>query len=161
MSTDTDGLDGVPEMFHETWAQTLEVVIGIILLSREVGWIWPLPLILIFCRFSQLRGLFVCLLLLLMRGFVSVLSYEPLCGQALTAWPESLEHGNPTPRGSDKLHAQFNQGHQDAGTTALHSQAHASSARGGVGDSIESQVDHGVLQCQRFVSVLAVHLEQS
>ncbi|KAL2127939.1 hypothetical protein VTI74DRAFT_9944 [Chaetomium olivicolor] len=48
MSTDTEGLDGVPEMFHETWAQTFEVVIGIALLSREVGWIWPLPLILIF-----------------------------------------------------------------------------------------------------------------
>ncbi len=52
MSTDIDGLDGVPEMFHETWAQLLEVVIGIVLLSREVGWIWPLPLILIFCEFG-------------------------------------------------------------------------------------------------------------
>jgi hypothetical protein len=48
MSTDTEGLDGVPEMFHEIWAQTLEVVIGMVLLSREVGWIWPLPLISIF-----------------------------------------------------------------------------------------------------------------
>ncbi|KAK4233232.1 P-loop containing nucleoside triphosphate hydrolase protein [Achaetomium macrosporum] len=48
MNTDTDGLDGVPEMFHEIWAQILEVVIGILMLFREVGWIWPLPLILIF-----------------------------------------------------------------------------------------------------------------
>ncbi|AEO59860.1 hypothetical protein MYCTH_2308466 [Thermothelomyces thermophilus ATCC 42464] len=48
MSTDADGLDGAAEMFHETWAQSLEVVIGIFLLSREVGSIWPLPLILIF-----------------------------------------------------------------------------------------------------------------
>lgn len=58
MSTDTDGLDGVPEMFHETWAQALEVVIGIVLLAREVGWIWPLPLILIFRRSPNLG---VCL----------------------------------------------------------------------------------------------------
>ena len=50
MSTDADGLDELPEMLHETWAQTLEVVIGIILMSREVGWFWPLPLILIFCK---------------------------------------------------------------------------------------------------------------
>ncbi|KAK3301707.1 P-loop containing nucleoside triphosphate hydrolase protein [Chaetomium strumarium] len=48
MSNDAEGLDGVAEMVHETWAQILEVVIGIVLLSREVGWIWPLPLILIF-----------------------------------------------------------------------------------------------------------------
>ncbi len=53
VSTDAEELDGVPEMFHETWAQILEVVIGVVLLSREVGWIWPLPLILIFCGFSQ------------------------------------------------------------------------------------------------------------
>ncbi len=52
MSTDARGLDEIPEMFHETWAQILEVVIGIVLLSREVGWIWPLPLILIFCGSS-------------------------------------------------------------------------------------------------------------
>jgi len=49
MSTDADSLDGVAEMFHETWAQLVEVVIGVILLAREVGWIWPLPLLLIFC----------------------------------------------------------------------------------------------------------------
>ncbi|AEO64833.1 uncharacterized protein THITE_2142635 [Thermothielavioides terrestris NRRL 8126] len=48
MSTDAEGLGGVPEMFYETWAQTMEVAIGIVLLSRQVGWIWPLPLILIF-----------------------------------------------------------------------------------------------------------------
>ncbi|KAB5582239.1 putative ABC transporter [Coniochaeta sp. 2T2.1] len=48
MSTDADGLEGVAGIFHETWAQCLEVVIGIVLLAREVGWIWPLPLVLIY-----------------------------------------------------------------------------------------------------------------
>lgn len=51
VSTDVDTLDGIGEMVHETWAQALEVVVGVILLSREVGWIWPLPLFLIYCRF--------------------------------------------------------------------------------------------------------------
>lgn len=53
MSTDADGLDGIAEMFHETWAQALEVVIGIVLLASEVGWIWPLPLFLIFRKFLK------------------------------------------------------------------------------------------------------------
>ncbi|KAF2968293.1 hypothetical protein GQX73_g5239 [Xylaria multiplex] len=48
MSTDADSLDGIAEMFHETWAQIIEVLIGITLLAREVGWIWPLPLFLIY-----------------------------------------------------------------------------------------------------------------
>ncbi|TVY57487.1 ABC transporter FUM19 [Lachnellula cervina] len=48
MSTDADSLDGIAEMVHEIWAQVVEVVIGIVLLSSEVGWIWPLPLFLIY-----------------------------------------------------------------------------------------------------------------
>lgn len=50
MSTDADGLDGIAEMAHETWAQILEVLIGIRLLASQVGWIWPLPLFLIYCK---------------------------------------------------------------------------------------------------------------
>ncbi|KAK3192091.1 hypothetical protein K4F52_001718 [Lecanicillium sp. MT-2017a] len=48
MSTDADNLDSIAEMLHETWAQLIEVVIGIVLLAKQVGWIWPLPLVLIF-----------------------------------------------------------------------------------------------------------------
>ncbi|KAI0401067.1 putative ABC transporter [Xylaria palmicola] len=48
ISTDVENLDGFAEMMHETWAQLVEVLIGIALLAREVGWIWPLPLFLIF-----------------------------------------------------------------------------------------------------------------
>jgi len=51
MSTDADSLDKIPEMIHETWAQVIEVIIGVCLLAIEVGWIWPLPLFLIFCKF--------------------------------------------------------------------------------------------------------------
>ncbi|KAK9424055.1 putative ABC transporter [Seiridium unicorne] len=48
MSTDADTLEGIGEMVHEIWAQVVEVVIGIILLAGQVGWIWPLPLVLIY-----------------------------------------------------------------------------------------------------------------
>ena len=47
MSTDADSLDGIAEMVHETWAQVIEVFIGVGLLAIQVGWIWPLPLFLI------------------------------------------------------------------------------------------------------------------
>lgn len=52
MSNDVDNLSDVGEMFHQTWAQVLEVTIGIILLASEVGWLWPLPLVFIFCKFT-------------------------------------------------------------------------------------------------------------
>ncbi|KAI1405376.1 putative ABC transporter [Hypoxylon fuscum] len=48
MSTDVDSLDNMGEMFHETWAQVIEVLIGLALLAREVGWLWPLLIVLIF-----------------------------------------------------------------------------------------------------------------
>ncbi|KAH8596734.1 putative ABC transporter [Bisporella sp. PMI_857] len=48
MSTDADGLDGIAQMVHETWAQIVEVAVGVFLLAYEVGWIWPLPLFLIY-----------------------------------------------------------------------------------------------------------------
>lgn len=48
ISTDADSLDSVAEMIHETWAQIIEVLIGIGLLASQVGWVWPLPLVLIY-----------------------------------------------------------------------------------------------------------------
>jgi len=51
MSTDAESLEGIGEMVHEIWAQIVEVVIGIWLLAGQVGWIWPLPLFLIYCMY--------------------------------------------------------------------------------------------------------------
>lgn len=48
MSTDVDSLVGTAEMFHETWAQVVEVLIGMTLLTQRVGWISPILLISIF-----------------------------------------------------------------------------------------------------------------
>ncbi|PQE27279.1 ABC transporter protein [Rutstroemia sp. NJR-2017a WRK4] len=39
MSTDADSLDGIAGMVHETWAQVIEVLIGIRLLAIEVGFV--------------------------------------------------------------------------------------------------------------------------
>ncbi|KAK6082594.1 ABC transporter [Seiridium cupressi] len=55
MSNDVDSLSDVAGMFHETWAQVLEVAVGLALLASEVGWLWPLPIVFIFfsSRVSQ------------------------------------------------------------------------------------------------------------
>lgn len=47
MSTDVDALEDVSEMFHEAWAQALEVIVGMVLLAQQIGWfcIVPLPVI--------------------------------------------------------------------------------------------------------------------
>ncbi|KAI1270874.1 hypothetical protein F5Y07DRAFT_384897, partial [Xylaria sp. FL0933] len=48
VSTNVDSSSPVGEMAHEAWAQLLEVIIGLSLLAREVAWLWPLPIVLIF-----------------------------------------------------------------------------------------------------------------
>ncbi|KAH3540206.1 hypothetical protein KXV64_006099 [Aspergillus fumigatus] len=54
MSTDAESLDGIAGMIHETWSQVIEVLIGIKLLAGQVGWIWPLPLFLIYlCSYTS------------------------------------------------------------------------------------------------------------
>ncbi|KAH0342407.1 P-loop containing nucleoside triphosphate hydrolase protein, partial [Aureobasidium melanogenum] len=47
MSTDVDALAKTSEMFHEAWAQVLEVIVGMVLLSQQIGWfcLVPLPII--------------------------------------------------------------------------------------------------------------------
>ncbi|KAH8680546.1 ABC transporter [Xylariales sp. PMI_506] len=47
MSNDVDNLSDAPSMFHETWAQVLEVAVGLSVLASQIGWLWPLPLCLI------------------------------------------------------------------------------------------------------------------
>ncbi|KAH9210807.1 hypothetical protein DL95DRAFT_465471 [Leptodontidium sp. 2 PMI_412] len=44
MNTDVDSLDSIGETFHKTWAQFVEVVVGIALLVRQIGWLCPVPL---------------------------------------------------------------------------------------------------------------------
>jgi ATP-binding cassette, subfamily C (CFTR/MRP), member 1 len=53
MSTDSESVGNSAQMFHETWAQVIEVVLGTLMLAREVGWICPVPLVIIFCELSS------------------------------------------------------------------------------------------------------------
>ncbi|KAM0247602.1 hypothetical protein ACHAQJ_009794 [Trichoderma viride] len=55
MSTDVDGAAEAGKMFHEAWAKFFELVIGVILLVREVKWLAPLPFIIIL---SNALGIF-------------------------------------------------------------------------------------------------------
>ncbi|KAH7400242.1 P-loop containing nucleoside triphosphate hydrolase protein [Cadophora sp. MPI-SDFR-AT-0126] len=48
LNSDVESLDSVGEMFHETWAQLLEVVVGTALLTRQIGWLSFVPLVIIF-----------------------------------------------------------------------------------------------------------------
>lgn len=50
MSNDISNLESSGKMFHETWAQFSEVVVGTLLLSMQVGWLWPVPFVIIFCE---------------------------------------------------------------------------------------------------------------
>jgi ATP-binding cassette subfamily C (CFTR/MRP) protein 1 len=59
ISTDVDNVQDVGQMFHETWAQVLEVIIGTSLLATQIGWMWPIPLIMIVCEFPDLRRRFL------------------------------------------------------------------------------------------------------
>lgn len=62
MSSDVETLFNTAVMFHDAWAHSLEVLIGMTLLSRNIDWISPILLILIFgkshCAISH--GLMVC-----------------------------------------------------------------------------------------------------
>lgn len=50
LSNDISNVEVSAEMFHGTWGQFSEVVVGTLLLAREVGWLWPVPIVFIFCE---------------------------------------------------------------------------------------------------------------
>lgn len=50
ISNDISNVETSGEMVHETWGQASEVVLGTFLLARQVGWLWPVPLIFVFCN---------------------------------------------------------------------------------------------------------------
>lgn len=48
VGSDVDSIESAGEIFHETWAQLLEVVVGTVMLAARVRWLAFLPLIIIF-----------------------------------------------------------------------------------------------------------------
>ncbi|KAK1251558.1 hypothetical protein MKX07_007037 [Trichoderma sp. CBMAI-0711] len=50
ISTDVDGAVEAGRMVHEAWAKLFELVLGVVLLVRQVKWLAPLPfIIIVFC----------------------------------------------------------------------------------------------------------------
>ncbi|KAK4444468.1 ATP-binding cassette-containing protein [Podospora aff. communis PSN243] len=48
MSTDAENLGQTASMFHEAWAHFVEVMIGLTMLAHQVGWIFVVPVVIIF-----------------------------------------------------------------------------------------------------------------
>lgn len=55
MGTDAESVGNSAQMFHETWAQVIEVILGTLMLSRQVGWICLVPIVIIFCKLAAFR----------------------------------------------------------------------------------------------------------
>ncbi len=54
MNTDVNSVSETGEMFHEAWGQIMELTFGLIILANQVGWIWPVPVVIIFCKLNPL-----------------------------------------------------------------------------------------------------------
>jgi hypothetical protein len=52
ISTDVDGAVEAGRMVHEAWAKLFELVLGVVLLVRQVKWLAPLPFIIIVCKLA-------------------------------------------------------------------------------------------------------------
>lgn len=120
ISSDVGNMEDSARMFHETWAQFVEVVVGTFLLSRQVGWLWPLPLVLIFC---EKRAPPPAPPGILTDALVADLNFSLLAGQSLRcSAPEAsarkMERGYSAADLFHKLHPRLHQEYQDAGYAA-------------------------------------------
>ena len=67
MSTDVDGAVEAGRMVHEAWAKLFELVLGVVLLVRQVKWLAPLHFIIIVCKLAY------CIKLLGRTGFLTAI----------------------------------------------------------------------------------------
>lgn len=56
MNTDVDSLSGIGRMAHDIWAYFLELAIGMVILTSQVGWLSPVPLVIIVCKLAPLTN---------------------------------------------------------------------------------------------------------
>lgn len=108
MSTDAQGLDGIADMVHETWAQVIEVIIGVCLLAIEVGWVLLLPVVLIYCK------LLICCLIARLTCIPSMFPRESLCCKTSNSSSKGMEQSNSKPRRRHKFYAKLNENHKNA-----------------------------------------------
>ncbi|KAI0003451.1 hypothetical protein F4779DRAFT_98443 [Xylariaceae sp. FL0662B] len=99
-------------MFHETWGQMFEVIVGTILLSWEVGWLWPAPLLMILCRSKGITLTFS--LGIPLKYYTSMLTDEPVRCKKPAVRARELERGDSEPDFNDKRCYQQYEKHQDA-----------------------------------------------
>lgn len=103
MSTDVDNIALCASMFHETWAQIVEVLIGTTMLAREIGWIFPVPLIIIFCESSRYIGMAFA------DDIASLLQSKSLSGQEPPRQAERLDRRYSRTPWDDDVYAFFYQ----------------------------------------------------
>lgn len=138
MSTDADSLDGVGEMLHEIWAQVIEVIVGVTLLASQVGWIWPLPLFLIYCKYAHHHSLVVA-------KIRSMFIYESVCCEEFTAPPKGLEQCNTESYSCYKLYVEHDESCQNAWLSEPSYEPHSRASRRRALGGFEIEMDHGLL----------------
>jgi len=56
IGTDVPSIQNSGGMLHDTWGYAFEVAFGFLFLASEVGWVWPLPILLLFRRSSSMEN---------------------------------------------------------------------------------------------------------
>ncbi|EGX88465.1 ATP-binding cassette transporter, putative [Cordyceps militaris CM01] len=56
MSTDIDSLNNIANMAQDVWAYLFQLVVGMAILTVQIKWLSPVPLIVIFCEHPHLLG---------------------------------------------------------------------------------------------------------
>lgn len=146
MGTDIDGVSGAGEMLHETWGQFAELVTGMILLAREVKWLWPLPLAIIVGMpvsnaWSEAHRSRYC----------SVISGEQVRWCQHTDATKELDRSDSNAHLNAELNAGIHEKRQGHGVGRPPGRLHNRPSTGGNRKLQRRAVDELHLQCKRFV----------
>lgn len=68
MSVDVEALSTLGDMLHETWAYSLEVIIGTTLLAGQIGWLCLVPLVGVCCKCCHITLSYIFLALILRKA---------------------------------------------------------------------------------------------
>ena len=146
MSTDTENVCQSARFFHETWAQVIEVMIGTAMLAMEVGWIAPVPLIIIFCKW---RNLMLTTRRMITHFAHSLLQNESVSCQESPEQAESLERSYTGAFSFNDFYAGFDEEPEDVRCLVLRGIPDPVFATSGAGHGQTGPVDDGRLQCKR------------
>lgn len=145
MSTDAESVEQAASMFHETWAQVVEVALGMAMLARQVGWAFPVPLIIIFC---ELLGPSPSAQHQAANILRSLLQNESISGQKPPGHAKGLDGGYPETHRHDHIHACFHEEFEDARHRSVLGISGQRLADSRAIQGYEGAVDDGCLQCK-------------